>query len=257
VFKHNDTPGYIFSRNSEAPTVPLKKHESFLINWFLNKIGDGNRFSLDQINKEITDARNSAQFKEDCDKWCKRAEEEAEKNDFFYSRYSSEKVILIYFGIGAYYFAMGFIILKYLYNLYGNIIIILGLIQIFSIFFSKMTVYGAEQFAKWMAFKRFITDFSQIEKADIQSVAVWEHYLVYAISLGIAKAVTAKLPLLVNYKSYDGSHSTLSSGCSDYRDYLSFTGNLGNAIETADITLKTAGVSSKKQPARTRVGSSR
>jgi uncharacterized membrane protein len=39
---------------------------------------------------------------------------------------------------------------------------------------------------RWLAFKKFLKDFSAIEKAPVQLLAIWEQYYVYAAALGVA-----------------------------------------------------------------------
>ena len=46
---------------------------------------------------------------------------------------------------------------------------------------------GAEDFRKWKAFRHFLTDFSRLDLAQVPALILWEHYLVYATVLGVAK----------------------------------------------------------------------
>jgi uncharacterized membrane protein len=63
----------------------------------------------------------------------------------------------------------------------------------------KKTQIGINEYHKWSAFKRFLLHFSNMKDYEIPSIVVWEHYLVYAISLGIAEKVISKLrPVLAN-----------------------------------------------------------
>ncbi len=58
------------------------------------------------------------------------------------------------------------------------------------------TGYGADQLARWRAFRRFLLHFSKIDQSTVPSLAVWEHYLVYAVILGVAKQVIDQLAIL-------------------------------------------------------------
>ena len=49
------------------------------------------------------------------------------------------------------------------------------------------TKKGAREYDKWMKFKRFIKEFSNIDKADIESVVVLEKYLAYGVALNVNK----------------------------------------------------------------------
>ncbi len=55
---------------------------------------------------------------------------------------------------------------------------------------------GEEDYVRWQAFKRFLQHFSQLDQHGIPSLVIWEHYLVYAISLGVAKEVLKQLELV-------------------------------------------------------------
>lgn len=53
----------------------------------------------------------------------------------------------------------------------------------------KRTNKGNIDYEKWQAFKKFLLDFSMINTRNIQEVYLWEFYLAYATSLGIAEQV--------------------------------------------------------------------
>ena len=49
------------------------------------------------------------------------------------------------------------------------------------------TKKGAREYDKWLKFKRFVRDFSNIDKAELESVVIFEKYLAYAIALNVNK----------------------------------------------------------------------
>jgi uncharacterized membrane protein len=53
----------------------------------------------------------------------------------------------------------------------------------------KRTRAGALEAARWDAFKRYLTDFSNLEEAPAISLELWDRYLVYAIAFGVAEEV--------------------------------------------------------------------
>ncbi|MFA7575539.1 MAG: hypothetical protein WCY14_08615, partial [Arcobacteraceae bacterium] len=61
----------------------------------------------------------------------------------------------------------------------------------------KKTQEGINEHEKWSAFKRFLLHFSNMKDYEIPSLVIWEHYLVYAISLGIADKVISKLRVVL------------------------------------------------------------
>jgi uncharacterized membrane protein len=53
----------------------------------------------------------------------------------------------------------------------------------------RRTLEGALVNERWLAFKRYLEDFSRLEEAPSMSLALWEDYLVYGIALGVAEDV--------------------------------------------------------------------
>ena len=70
------------------------------------------------------------------------------------------------------------------------------IIVVVPLFFKRRSASGQEDYEKWKAFRRFLLDFSQLDKHEIPSLVIWEHYLVYAVTLGVAKEVIKQLELV-------------------------------------------------------------
>jgi uncharacterized membrane protein len=62
----------------------------------------------------------------------------------------------------------------------------------------RRTPAGRQRLAEWDAVERFLRDFSELEKAPVGSLVLWERYLVYAVALGVtatvARALAARIP---------------------------------------------------------------
>ncbi|MEA3076588.1 MAG: hypothetical protein QOF60_1496 [Actinomycetota bacterium] len=62
----------------------------------------------------------------------------------------------------------------------------------------RRTPAGRTRLAEWTAFRRFLTDFSQLADAPVGHLILWERYLVYAVALGVssevARALAARIP---------------------------------------------------------------
>ncbi|MBI4280003.1 MAG: DUF2207 domain-containing protein, partial [Armatimonadetes bacterium] len=65
---------------------------------------------------------------------------------------------------------------------------------------------GADQLAQWQAFRRFLTDFSNLKDAPLPALSVWEYYLVYAVTLGVADRVIEQMRTLYP-QVQDGSYA--------------------------------------------------
>lgn len=52
---------------------------------------------------------------------------------------------------------------------------------------------GADDLRKWQGFRRFLLDFSEMPRAELPALTMWEQYLVYAVPLGVAHRVIEQL----------------------------------------------------------------
>ena len=80
---------------------------------------------------------------------------------------------------------------------------------------------GEEDYARWKAFKKFLEDFSQMQTHEIPSLIIWEHYLVYAVTLGVAKEVIKQLEIVFPNMT-DGDYR-FGQGWMHYSAYSNFT----------------------------------
>ena len=53
----------------------------------------------------------------------------------------------------------------------------------------KRTKEGALEAARWSAFRRYLADFSRLDEAPSISLALWDRFLIYAITFGVAEEV--------------------------------------------------------------------
>lgn len=135
-------------------------------------------------------------------------------------------------------------------DLLGVGLIISGIITvILPLFFRRRTPSGQEQYAKWKAFRRFLEDFSQMETHEIPSLVIWEHFLVYAVTLGVAKEVIKQLQVVFpnlednGYRFgygwyYMGAHGDLSGFPNSFD---SFSESIENSIKAAVSTSSSSG----------------
>lgn len=109
------------------------------------------------------------------------------------------------------------------------------MLWILSIPFPRRTAYGEEQLMMWKAFKTFLKDFSNLDIAELPQLILWEHYLVYATALGVAKQVLKQLPYV--YPELNDSETSKRMRWYGMYDDNSFSGNnLSNLESVANIT---------------------
>lgn len=63
------------------------------------------------------------------------------------------------------------------------------------IFMDKRTSKGAKEAESWKAFKKFLKDYSVTKNYPLDSVIIWEKYLVYGAALGISLKALSQLPI--------------------------------------------------------------
>ncbi len=99
------------------------------------------------------------------------------------------------------------------------------------------TEKGVEHKAIWKAFKKFLQDFSRLDERDYKSIAIWEHYLVYATALGVSKKVIKQLKIVFPTEFEETSNMFATYATinllSDTDAFSSFSSSFSSATTTA------------------------
>ncbi|WKZ25508.1 MAG: DUF2207 domain-containing protein [bacterium] len=140
-------------------------------------------------------------------KWQKDAKEGLKKLGFYEEKslkYQTKAIVeTVFVGILVT-FGSPFLVLYYHPILI--ILIIYFVIMIFvSIFMPKKSKWGGEELAGWLAFKKWLMDYSVTKNYPIDSVILWEKYLVYGTALGISIKALSQLP--IKFSESNLSHS--------------------------------------------------
>jgi uncharacterized membrane protein len=59
---------------------------------------------------------------------------------------------------------------------------------------------------RWDNFKKYLVDFSALEEHPPESIKIWDHYMVYAVSLGVARKALKNMSLIVPSDQFATSH---------------------------------------------------
>ena len=199
----------------ESDTKNLKEHEAYLIHWLLYSIGDGTSVTLKEIKDYAKSSRNQRSFVHNYNNWAKKIGQEFKKYNYFGESKEGLKtaVKVIFMELGAIFLLL---VLGILFRVQWFIFIPLlfaagftgfGVIA-YSALIRKKTQTGVNEYTKWRAFKQFLLHFSNMKDYEIPSIVVWEHYLVYAISLGVADKVISKLKLVLSNQDISLTNST-------------------------------------------------
>ena len=175
------------------PTTNLLPHEQLLLEILFEKIAKGNQLELADVQDY---AENRPQkYADMMQEWFDQVEEDAEE----YSAYRLEKGEKIPKSIGAPILGL----LGILLSVFGatkdllSLIIAVVVSAIVYIIILRLSLVGTKQrsikgeyeYRRWEAFRKMLVDISSLDRADLPSIQIWDHLLVYAISLGVAEEV--------------------------------------------------------------------
>lgn len=173
----------------------LKRHERSILIFLFDRIAKGKELRLEDIEKYAR--RHSYTFAKFWERWRDGLKKNGEKRGYFNpagnkTYYFFYILSLVFLFLGAYIITKGNqdLILGSSFIIAGLILISQALLTIDRLNYSNL---GRDELVKWKAFRCFLLDFSQMEKREIPSIIIWEHYLVYAISLGITDKVMKQL----------------------------------------------------------------
>jgi len=199
----------------ESESGNLKEHESYLIHWLFYSIGNGASVTLKEIKDYAKASRTQSSFRSNYSKWVKKVGEEFKKYNYFGESKeglkTAGKIVLMEFAGIFLLFALGALLKAQLFFimplLFAVIFTGFGMV-IYGALIRKKTQTGINEYTKWRAFKQFLLHFSNMKDYEIPSIVVWEHYLVYAISLGVADKVISKLKLVLSNQDISLRNST-------------------------------------------------
>lgn len=236
---------YLITDNSKNLQRPLTSYEEFIRHWLIEKIGDGRSTSFNSIEAYSKDKETGKEFYRDYGLWMNMVQQEAQGYAFFDDKAYDGVALgvllsLVSMGVGVLAIFMGIMIGI------ANIPVGIGLL-IYSLRIKKRSKQGYEDYVKWKAFSRFLIDFSKLDDAVVPSIAVWEHYLVYAVSLGIADKVIETMQTELKPSSFENLQGTFLRGIYVYGGFAairnlnsSFSIMTNNALESA-ISQKSSG----------------
>ncbi|MBE3092615.1 MAG: DUF2207 domain-containing protein [Chloroflexi bacterium] len=199
----------------ESESSNLKEHEAYLIHWLFSSIGNGASVTLKEIEDYAKSSRTQRSFVHDYSNWAKKVGQEFKKYNYFGESKEGLKaaVKVIFLELGAIFLLLVLgILFRVQWFIFIPLLFIAGFtgfgVITYSALIRKKTQTGVNEYTKWRAFKQFLLHFSNMKDYEIPSIVVWEHYLVYAISLGVADKVISKLKLVLSNQDISLTNST-------------------------------------------------
>jgi len=93
---------------------------------------------------------------------------------------------------------------------------------------------------QWQAFRRYLTDFSQLKSYPPPAVVLWEQYLVFAVTLGVADEVIRQFRELYPHMPADQQTGVFSNWMVDGGNPLSSIGSMESAFSSFGEAISTA-----------------
>jgi len=206
LFRTKTEQDYLLYKENKTDST-LKSHEKFLIDWLINHIGNGEYVSFEEIKGSSKDRTFAKSFHDNYEIFVNKVMAESDRYDFFDRESGKGKLYLIL--AGGVNILLGVLMIFFLRSPWAFMLIPFSVASIFMGFFiRRRSKNGANMFTMWKAFKKYLVDFSNLKEHDVPSVVLWEHYLVYAVSLGVAKKVIDHLKLIIRAEDLDNSSLT-------------------------------------------------
>ena len=109
--------------------------------------------------------------------------------------------------------------------IFGFEIVMLIASSMFEKVLGRWTPEGRLYYERWNNFKKYLTDFSALKEHPPESIKIWDHYLVYATALGVAKEVLHNMSLVVPSEQLQGSNFYLI-----HNSYAQFGSGFGKCL---------------------------
>lgn len=217
-----------FEIHLDKTNIELTSSEKLLSDWLINDVGDGTKFT----NDDMKDAskKHYSEFLSKYSLWKNDVIANGIKEQFFENITGKKVLYSIYCIIGGF---IGFIFLSAGYgSVLAGIVIISAIIAlIYFLLATKRTIKGNEDYVRWVAFKKFLLDFGRMQEKEVPEVYLWEKYLVYATAFGIADKVQKAMQMKIKELNYN--ENEFSSSPLFYYYYLGMGNNISNTINTS------------------------
>ncbi len=247
-FRKKDEESFRLTWRDKEKVNQLLPHEKFLAEWFLDDLGGSDGLVLDELETIVKKQKNALTFQKDYEYFKAKVKDTGEQQKFFApNNLSGAKIyvlialFLLVIGVGGSLFLQSFfaIVVAFL----GGAIL-LGLLALN--FVRKLSLKGAEHTAMWNAFKKFLLDFSNMKEAEVPSLVIWEHYLVYATSLGVADQVISQLPKVFTEAELSNPNLTYMGGYRTFNSINYMNRSLSNTMSKVSSAVSTAQIASSK-----------
>ena len=205
----------------------LTETEKIALNLIINEIGNSKEVVLSTIRKHCSTLSNANNVMDLYNDFIRKSKSLGKSELFFATTPGLVAFSVIFSLLGL---VLTFISFALDLSWLGIIIIILMIALIIFVITRKFyTKKGAEHYAKWMAHKKFLEDFSRFNEKELPEVTLWDKYLVYATILDCADKLSKEMELKM--PNMDTSNTTYV-GYNPYMTHYIITTNLYSSINS-------------------------
>ncbi len=205
----------------------LTETEKIALNLIINEIGNSKEVVLSTIKKHCSTLSNANNVMDLYNDFIKTSKNLGKSENFFAKTPGIVAFTVIFSLLGI---VLTFISFTLDLVWLGIIIIIVMIVLIIFVVTRKFyTKKGAEHYAKWMAHKRFLEDFSRFNEKELPEVTLWDKYLVYAVVLDCADKLSKEMKLKMPNMERD---DTAYVGYNPYMTHYIITTNLYSSINS-------------------------
>ena len=242
VVKNEKGKEEIYLDLKEGTTVTLTKEEGVILKFLIEAFDGKDKITVKELERYIQKSQTKVvKLKDDIDKWVPNRLQELELQDKKekeeYAKYNSQfggNVVGLIFSI-----MIGAITAMELTPLVliGVIpLIILEIIHlgVISHVQSKINVFtqkGVDEIEKWKGLKKYMEEFSMLDKKELPEIVLWEKFLVYATVFGIAQKVLKQLKIV--YPNIEEMAEINNYTYLYFMMHTNFSTSFSNAVSTS------------------------
>lgn len=232
----------IYIQLQKDTVVELTKDEIAVLEFIIQACEGNSKITVKELKKYIEKKPTKViKLKENIDQWVpKRLQEKKLEDNVEKEKYNKSISIMTLIIVGLVFsLVIGMITIielaKWLWIAIVPLVILeITYLIVLSNFQSKINVFtqsGIDEIEKWKGLKKYMENFSMMDKKEIPEIVLWEKFLVYATVFGIAQKVLKQLKIV-----YPNIEEAINTNNYTYMYFMinsNFASSFSNAVSTA------------------------
>lgn len=191
--KSNDgSANYLLKKLPASPPdlAQLRSYETRILRLFADL---GEKFTLDDLRVYVE--KHPEKFAAFWKEWLDDVRKAAAEHGFFAEAENKRALAFLLPAVGLIIVAVAAASLEMFWT--AGMAFFSGIAVIIMVVVSaaRMSEYGYEQYTKWIAFRRYLKEFSRVDQVRLGALGLWEEYLPYAVTLGVADQMLNQLEI--------------------------------------------------------------